>query len=41
MPTASLQRGKSPPTNKSPEYDTKPSGCEAFVLEVWQMWSTS
>ena len=40
-PTASLQRGKTPP-NECPAYDTKQSDGEASVmLELWGMQSTS
>ena len=41
-PTASLQRGKTPPPlNKCPGYDTKQSEGEATVmLELWGKWST-
>ena len=40
MPTASLQRGKTPPTNIL-IYDTKQSDSEASVmLEIWEIWST-
>ena len=31
------QRGKNPPLNECPVYDTKPSDGEALVL-VWEMW---
>ena len=40
-PTASLQRGKTPP-NLCPGYDTKESDGEAPVmLKLWGMWSTT
>ena len=39
-PTASLQRGKTPP-NKCPVYDTKQSdGVAPVMLELWGMRST-
>ena len=40
MPTAFLQRGKTPLLNKCPRYDTKQSDGEASILELWGMWST-
>ena len=41
-PTASLQRGKIPPHNECPRYDTKLSDGEArLMLELWRMWSTA
>ena len=40
-PTASLQRGKTPPPNECPGYDTKQSDGEVpAVLELCGMWST-
>ena len=40
-PTASLQKGKTPPHNECPRYDTKQSHIEVRVmLELWGMWST-
>ena len=41
MPTACLQRGKTPLPNECLGYDTKQSDGEAPVLELWGMWSTS
>ena len=39
--TAPLQRGKAPPPNECPRYDTKQSDGEVpAVLELWGMWST-
>ena len=40
-PTALLQRGKIPPPNECPGYDTKQSDSEApIMLELWGMKST-
>ena len=40
-PTASLQRGKTPPTNECPRYDTKQCDGEVqLMLELLGMWST-
>ena len=40
-PTAPLQRGKTPPSNKCPGYDTKQSDGEVpVILELWRMRST-
>ena len=37
-PTAFLQRGKTPPPNEYPRYDTKQSAAETLVmLELWGM----
>ena len=41
MPTASLLRNKTPPSNKSPRYDTKLSKGETPVLGLWAIWNTS
>ena len=38
-PTASLQRGKTPPRNQCPGYDTKQSDDEVPV-KLWRMHST-
>ena len=41
MPTAHLQRGKTPPRNECPGYDSKQSDDEATVMqELWGMQST-
>ena len=42
MPTASLQRGRTPLPNECPGYDIKKSDGDAqVILEVWGMQSTS
>ena len=42
IPTASLQRGKTPHSNECPGYNTKQSDGESLViLELWGMWNTS
>ena len=37
---ASLQRGKTPPTNKCLGYDIKQSDGKDPALKIWRMWST-
>ena len=39
-PTASLQRGRTPPLTKCTGYDIKLSDGKASALEIWGMWST-